>query len=221
MGKCCLGLLVGSWDLRMLENHIFAWFLKADVVNYEQKYVNFEGKLVPGPPLGNLPDAQYMRSARVTMYSCFVTKTYYSQKKNRMSDFRPKSDIRFLTPISSNNIEKTCKQQQVMSQSRICLQTSLRHVYVCRHLRITHVWNLQKRIVKRTLFDSGRVRDKLNYERRLHLKILSNILHGLWRPRWVTRCRKMSVWEVVSPIPEHKSRTIISSGTREARPHWF
>ena len=116
---------------------------------------------------------------------------------------------------------KTCKQQQVMSQSRICLQTSLRHVYVCRHLRITHVWNLQKRIVKRTLFDSGRVRDKLNYERRLHLKILSNILHGLWRPRWVTRCRKMSVWEVVSPIPEHKSRTIISSGTREARPHWF
>ena len=96
MGKCCLGLLVGSWDLRMLENHIFAWFLKADVVNYEQKYVNFEGKLVPGPPLGNLPDAQYMRSARVTMYSCFVTKTYYSQKKNRMSDFRPKSDIRFL-----------------------------------------------------------------------------------------------------------------------------
>ena len=151
----------------------------------------------------------------------FCYKNLLFPEENRMSDFRPKSDIRFFDTHFEQKHWKTCKPQQVMSQSRICLQTSLRHVYVCRHLRITHVWNLEKRIVKRTLFDSGRVRDKLNYERRLHWKILSNILHGLWRPRWVTRCRKMSVWEVVSPIPEHKSRKIISSGTREARPHWF
>ena len=120
-------------------------------------------KIVPGPPLGNLPDAQYMRSARVTMYSCFVTKTYYSPKRIECQTSGRSLTFDFLTPIRAKTISVMYMFADI-SPSRICLQASQN--------------DTRLKFAKKDR-EAHYVRDKLNYERRLHLKILSNILHGL------------------------------------------